>query len=325
MGTAILGAYLVLTRCLVRDGLIIGAVSTVYFVFMKFTFMPLFGTWWFDNMYDDLKADGAKGFSSIVLTLISNPSFVLRTMLTEPKFLYVLHMTVPVLALWLRRPLLWLAFLPGLVATLLVTNRPPMFQASFQYTYLWIPYVIGASIVATRRGLVGGGTLGALVLVGLALSSQMGVFPTGEKVLGGFALKTFEMNEQEKKRYEDLKKIIAQIPPHASVGATEAEGPHVSNRLVMYSLKYTLGPFPEYLLVSHPRHRGERDHVRRALESGKYGVIAREGQFTLAKRGADPNKNGPLWRKVGGGPQRARPLRNKGPSRQPKPRPQPQP
>lgn len=306
MGTAILGAYLVLTRSLVRDGLIIGAASTVYFVFMKFTFMPLFGTWWFDNMYEDLKAEGAKGFGAIVLTLVSNPAFVLRTMFTEPKFLYVLHMTVPVLALWLRRPLLWLAFLPGLVATLLVTNRPPMFQASFQYTYLWIPYVVGASIVATRRGLAGGGTFVALVLVGLSLTNQMGVFPKGDRILGGFVVKTFEMNERDAKRYADLREMIAKIPRDATVGVTEAEGPHVSNRLVMYSLKYTLGPFPEYLLVSHPRHRGERDHVRKALDSGKYGVIAQEGDFTLAKRGADPKKNGPLWRKVGGRPSKAR-------------------
>jgi uncharacterized membrane protein len=257
-------------------------------------------------MYDDLKAEGAKGFGAVVMTLISNPSFVLRTMLTEPKFLYVLHMTVPMLALWLRRPLLWMAFLPGLVATLLVTNRPPMFQASFQYTYLWIPYVVGASIVATRRGLRGSGTMAALVLVASALSNQLRVFPQGERILGGFALKTFEMTPEEKQRYKDLTEIIAMIPKDGVVGVTEAEGPHVSARPIIYSLKYTLGPFPEYLLISHPRHRGESAHVRTALESGKYGVIAQKGGFVLARRGADPKDNQVLWRKVGGQRPKAR-------------------
>src|SRR5690606_27650287 len=122
-----------------------------YFVTMKIAIMPLFGKWWFDNMYEDLKAEGAGGFGSIVLTLLSNQAFIIKTLMTEPKALYLLHMTAPVLGLWLRRPLLFMAILPGFVATLLVTNRPPLFQASFQYTYLWLAYVMGASILAIRR------------------------------------------------------------------------------------------------------------------------------------------------------------------------------
>lgn len=300
IGTAVLGTYLVLSGVIVQDGLILAGVSAVYFVSMKFGIMPLFGTWWFDNMYNDLKAEGAKGFGAVILTLISNPSFVLRTMLSEPKLLYVLHMTVPVLALWLRRPLLWMAFLPGLVATLLVTNRPPMYQSTFQYTYLWLPYVMAAAVVATPRGAKGLGTLLGLVLAASALSNQMGAFPRGDSIRGGFSTKTFEVTEEERARYEDLHAIIDMIPPDAAVAATEVEGPHVSNRLVMYSLKYTLGPFPEYLLVGRVGHRGENAHLRTALESQRYGVVAERGIFTLAKLGADPKKNASLWRKVGG-------------------------
>lgn len=300
IGLAVLGTYLVLSGVLVRDGLILAGVSSVYFVTMKFGIMPLFGTWWFDEMYNDVKAEGARGFGAVVVTLISNPSFVIRTMLTEAKFLYVLHMTVPMLALWLRRPLLWMALLPGLVATLLVTNRPPMYQSTFQYTYLWIPYVIAAAIVATRRGREGVGTLISLVVAALALTNQFGAFPRGESIRGGFSEKTFKITPDEKTRYKDLKEIIGLIPPEAVVAATEVEGPHVSSRLVMYSLKYTLGPFPEYLLVGRVAHRGENAHIRQALESNRYGVIAERGIFTLAKLGADPKKNGPLWRKVGG-------------------------
>lgn len=300
IGLAVLGTYLVLSGVLVRDGLILAGVSAVYFGAMKFGIMPLFGTWWFDEMYNDVKAEGAKGFGAVVLTLISNPSFVIRTMLSEAKFLYVLHMIVPVLALWLRRPLLWMAVLPGFVSTLLVSNRPPMFQSTFQYTYLWLPYVMAAAIVATRRGRQGFGTLVSLLVAACALTNQFGAFPRGESIRGGFLVKTFEVTPAEKTRYEDLKEIIAMIPPNAVVAATEVEGPHVSKRLVMYSLKYTLGPFPEYLLVGRVAHRGETAHLRQALESNRYGVIAEKGMFTLAKLGADPKKNGPLWRKVGG-------------------------
>lgn len=298
IGIAVLGGFLVLSGALVRDGLILAAISGVYFFGMKFGIMPLFGRWWFDNMYDDIKAQGAKGFGAVVLSLVSNPGFVLRSMMTEPKFLYVLHMTVPVLALWLRKPLLWLAFLPGLVTTLLVSNRPPMYQSSFQYTYLWVPYVIAASIVALRRGVPGKAALPALVLVAASLSHQLGVFPRGTQILGGFSPKTFEFTEADQQRYRELQEIIALIPQDATVTVTEAEGPHVSSRLILYSMKYMLGS-PDYLLVSHPHIRSEAQHLRQALESGEYGVIEQRGPFVLAQRGADTSRNDVLWRKVG--------------------------
>ncbi len=313
IGVAVLGTFLVLSGVLVRDGLILAGVSGAFFVSMKFVIMPMFGTWWFDAIYNDLKAEGAKGFGAVVLTLVSNPSFTIRTMLSEPKLLYVLHMTVPVLALWLRRPLLWMAVLPGLVSTLLVTNRPPMYQSSFQYTYLWLPYVMAAAIVATRKGREGFGTLVGLVLAATALTNQLGAFPRGDSILGGFSVKTFEISKAERKRYQDLLEIVGMIPKDAVVAATEAEGPHVSTRLIMYSLKYTLGPFPEYLLVGRVGHRGETAHLRQALESKRYGVIAEKGGFTLAKLGADPKRNGSLWRKVGG--RRPAPAPRNGPAR----------
>lgn len=300
IGIAVLGTFLVLSGVLLKDGLILAGLSVAYLVTMKFAVMPLFGHWWFDAMYEDLKAEGAKGFGAIILTLISNPSFVLRSMLIEPKFLYLLHMTVPFLALWLRRPLLWLAFLPGFVSTLMVSNRPPLYQASFQYTYIWLPYVVAASVMATKRGLKGAGSLGALLLAAAPLTHHFGVFPSGEKIMGGFSLKTFEFGEAEQLRYDQLQEIIGLMPPDAVVAVTETEGPHLSTRLIMYSLKYTLGPFPEYLLIHNVRIGGEVAHLRQALESERYGVIAQRGPFVLAQLGADPSKNGVLWRKVGG-------------------------
>lgn len=300
IGITVLGFFLLLRGVLAREGLILMLAGASYFATLKFAVMPLFGNWWFDAMYQDLKADGAKGYGAVVLTLLSNPPFTLRTMLTEPKLLYVLHMTVPLLALWLRKPLLWMAVLPGFVSTLLVTNRPPMHQISFQYTYLWLPYVFGASIVATRHGVRGVSTLASLLLVAFAASHQFGVYPRGERIQGGFILKNFEFGEKEAKQYADLQELIAMMPPDAIVSVTETEGPHVSTRLVMYSLKYTLGADPEYLLVGHAHHGGERHHIRQALESGNYGVIAQRGRFILAKRGADTRDNAVLWQRIGG-------------------------
>lgn len=300
IGIAVVGVFLVLSGTLVRDGIVMATLAGLYFVVMKFGVMPLFGRWWFDAMYDDLKSPGAKGFGAVLLTMISNPVYTLRTLLVEPKLLYVLHMTVPVLALWLRRPLLWLALLPGFVSTLLATNRPPLYESSFQYTYLWVPYVVAASILAVRSGARARATLVALLFVSVSAANQLGVFPWGERIKGGFGIKTFEVSDAEIDQINDLRDIIAIIPPDASVSASEAEGPHVSKRLVMYSLKYTLGKNPDYLLVGRHLRGSEMDHVRLALESGKYGVVAKRGPFVLAKRGASQQDNGVLWQRVGG-------------------------
>lgn len=303
IGIVVLGVFLVLGRRLVREGFSLIGIGGLYFVSMKFLIMPRFGSWWFDAMYEQLKTEGVKGFGSIVVTLLSNQAFVIGKLMTEPKALYLLHMTAPVLGLWLRRPLLLMAVLPGFVATLLVTDRPPLFQASFQYTYLWLAYVVGASILAIRRTRKWS-TLLPIVLVALSLDVQKGLLLGGDRILGGFGTKTFEISEGDRKRHEQLAEIMKLVPRHASLAVTEAEGPHVSTRLVMFSLKYSLGHSPDYLLVGHSGIRGEQHHIREALESGQYGVIATKGPYTLVKRGAPTKKNGPLLRRVGG---RARP------------------
>jgi hypothetical protein len=139
----------------------------------------------------------------------------------------------------------------------------------------------------------------ALVITAATLSYQLGAFPAGENH-GRVLAEDLRGDPADETRYAQLRSIIARIPPEATVAATEAEGPHVSSRLIMYSLKYTLGKDPEYLLVGLSRLGGEVAHIRQALESGKYGVVAQEGPFILAKRGASPASAEPLWQRIGG-------------------------
>lgn len=308
IGVCVLGVFVALSGANVRLGVLMAVVAAAYFGIVKFGVMPIFGKMWFDTIYEDIKAPGAKGFGAALLTLVTNPVFVLRTLFTEPKFLYAMHMTVPLAALWLRRPALFVAVVPGFFSTLLVTNRPPMVMSSFQYTYLWVPYVVAASILSVSLMAKGVSELAArarraaavcaLALAALACSFQYGALLGADGILGGFYERKFEANEHELKRLEQLRKIAALIPADASVAATEFEGPHVSTRLVMYSLKFTLGKDPDYILLGQVRPGSERVHLGQALQSGNYGVVAREGMFWLLKRGADPSKNKLLERRL---------------------------
>jgi len=132
-------------------------------------------------------------------------------------------------------------------------------------------------------------------LAATASSFQYGAFFGSKSILGGFGVKAFETSEAERRRLQQLRELVSRIPPSASVAATEAEGPHVSTRLVMYSLKFTLGHAPDYLVVGAVRPGGEQEHLRQALGSGEYGVVHREGPFFLLQRGADTSRNKELW------------------------------
>jgi uncharacterized membrane protein len=302
LGLIVLGVFVHFSGRLPKVGAIVAAVSLGYFVIVKFFIMPRFGLMWFDMIYEDLKAPGARGFGAVALTLLTNPGFVVRSLLTEAKLLYVLHMVVPVGALFLYRRSLWSAFLPGFVSTLLVTNRPPMSESSFQYTYLWVPYVIVAAMLGLehlrerfgRERFVA--ALSVLGFSAFALDHQMGVLFGGESIRGGFLDKTFVMSEAETRRLASLERLIRRIPENASVTASEMEGPHVSSRLVMYSLKFTLGKAPDYILIGHVGIGGEARHLGQALASRQYGLVEQDGPYYLLKRGADPSRNGPLRR-----------------------------
>lgn len=271
-------------------GMLLGSLS--YFIAIKFAIMPRFGLVWYHNVYQDLKAQGYKGYGGVVVTLLTNPVYVLRSALIGDKLLYLLHMLVPLLFLWIRRPYLWVAAVPGVFFTLMVTNRPPMYQSSFQYTFQWFPYVVVASILALRS--LRQGPLGAArqiaATIALAFTAtgagfQYGVLLGGDTIIGGFGEKRMYVTEEDRERMAKLEAITKKIPQEASVSASDAEGPHVSTRLVMYNLRYGLGPQPDYILFNDSIGGVEAQRVLEQMQSGAYGVLEEKRPFILLKRG----------------------------------------
>jgi uncharacterized membrane protein len=299
-GMVVTGLFVALTGHNPRLGTIMALAAGVYCAIVKFIVMPHFGVMWFDSIYDDLKVPDRRGFASVVYTLVSNPVFTIHKLLTEQKLLYVLHLTVPLLFLWLRRWPLLAAALPGFLFTLAVTNRPPMSDSSFQYAFLWAPYVVTASALALER--IGRrradgpsarrAALAALAAVATITSVNLGAFFGAESIRGGFGDKVLSINDSDRQRASNLGELLRRIPPDSSVVASEDVGPHVSTRLVLYSLKYTLGDQPDYMLVGRMQPSEQR-RARDALAHG-YGVIEQNGEFFLAKRGAPQTDNASL-------------------------------
>ncbi|HET6332196.1 MAG TPA: DUF2079 domain-containing protein [Polyangiales bacterium] len=285
------GLFLIATGYWPRLGAALTFFSAVWFVIVKFAIMPLAGPWWFSDIYRDLFAPGEKGYGSVVRTILVNPSYFLKTLLTEPKLIYALHMLAPLALLPLRRPALWLLAIPGFVVTLMTTSYAPTTSISFQYTTHFIPFLFAAAVLAIE---IRGRRLGpaaarasviALCLGVLCHSYVFGAILQHQSFTSGFNQLSFEITPAEQKRYADLKALTAKIPPRASVAATEQEVPHVSSRPNVFTLKITAGR-AEYLLVNRYRVGGEaRKHLEEVLQIQPYDVVATQGDFLLFRRG----------------------------------------
>lgn len=300
-GLAVVGTFLLLSGYRPTAGAIMAGISLAWFVFLRFHLMEEAGRWWFPNMYEDLWAPGEKGFRSVIKTLISNPYFTLRHVLVEKKVYYLLHLLVPVMFLPARRWYLWAAFVPGAVITLLVTDYDPPIMPTFQYVMYWAPFLFVAAVLflaeVARRVDFGPqraqAALLAMALASVVLSYNYGAFAAREKSFrSGYHTISFVFDEAQRKDYADLQELIRQIPPKASVTATERIGAHVSARRWFYSMRRGLHG-AEYLIAQKSELRLDRtkESLYDGLRKGEYGVLQRVGKFVLFKKGHDTSQN----------------------------------
>ena len=301
IGVAVIGGFLLLSGYRSFAGFVIATSAMIYFVYLRFHVMDDAGEWWYPNMYKDLWADGEKGYKSVIKTLITNPLFVLSKLVVEKKLLYLLHLLVPVAFLPARRWYLWVAFIPGIFLTLLVTNYDPPTLFSFHYVMHWAPYLFLAVPLALEslgKSLDSGlprmrAAATTMVCVSLVLTYNYGAFAARPNSLkGGYNFIDFGYEPREAERYARLHELVQMIPSDASVAATETVGPHVSSRVKMFTMRH--GPQnADFVLASSKELKLSRTRptLKAALESGQYGVVKRSAEFVLLKRGADPSQN----------------------------------
>jgi uncharacterized membrane protein len=303
IGIAVFGAFLLLTGYRPVPGLVIACVAASYFFFLRFYVMEQAGSWWFPNMYKDLWADGEKGFRSVVKTLATNPLFVLSKIIVEKKILYLLHLLVPLVFLPLRRWYLWVALLPGAFLTLLVTNYDPPVTFSFHYVMHWAPYLfLGAALAlaAIRKGpdgiLKSHAAVAALVASTIVMSFNYGAFPRREgSFKAGFNRIEFTLSDAERARFAEFMELVKDVPPDAPLAATEKVGPHLSSRVHFFSMRQ--GPQTAEYIVGSSRElklSKTRPTLKEALETGRYGVMRRIGDFALMKKGHSTAGNAQL-------------------------------
>jgi uncharacterized membrane protein len=282
IGFAVLGVYLLLIGKRTRAALIMTVVAVAYFVVIKFAVMPRFGSWWFSDLYKDLYPAGENSYGGVVKTLLTNPVFVVKTLITTDKIVLFLLVLAPLAFLPLRGGLVWMSLLPAAPFTVLTTGYGPTVQISFQYVLLFIPFLFPAAALALEgfgsaaRGRARlAGALAAVAVATFFTTRIWGAIPPGDKFRGGFhdipALRPVAASEKQKAR--DLAELAALIPKTAGVAVTDYEHPHVSTRMNAYALRNGYEG-ADYILYSEDADPGGgRDNAHRALETGAFEIL----------------------------------------------------
>jgi len=294
MGTAILGIALVLSGVRVREGAAVAVASGVYFVLMRFVIMPAVGPWGFADIYKQLFPAGESSFVGVLKTIVTNPLFTLRTLLTTDKLRYGLQILAPLAFLPLRRWSLAASIIPGAVLTFLTTEYGPTLDMGYQYGCDFVPYVFPAvalGLAAYRaepqQGLVKARAAAAtFALASLLATAVWGAFPPRQTFHSSYGFINWAPpTPQERRRLAALEAGMKLVPHDAVLAASDRELSHVSNRIECWNLAVgTQGA--DYIIYTHlDPIPPDRDQVNRAFASGwvsifdtpEIGVLKRPG------------------------------------------------
>ncbi len=288
IGLTVMGLFLVISGHRVRTGVATAAVGSLYFLALRFFVMRNHG---FAVFFKDLIPPGEPmSFGSVILTLVSNPAFVGKSLVTWEKFRYFAQIFAPLAFLPLRRPVLWILCIPGFILTLLTTAYLPTITISFQYVSNWGAYMLPATAVALslfpdtikgRRHMNAAAI--ALVVASIVSSMQWGAYSTKNTIRGGYQTVPFmPPTEVDKQRERDLQDLMAKVPEAARLCTTDRIQSHTTYHVNNWSLKDSLYDC-EYLLWSDIWGDLGNDRGAAALAAGTYELVERRTGLTLAK------------------------------------------
>ncbi len=184
----------------------------------------------FSWYYQELIPAG-EGPVSLLVTILTNPVFVLRYATTAERALYILQ---------IFSPLAFLCFLTfrggllvsyGLVVTVL-GRFLALHQIGFQYPLLLVPLALIGLLIGLdgRPPATTARALAAAALLSLIICYHYGMIYPRHNFAAGFVTYDFDYNAQDRENRRQVLALAAQIPAQASVKASEELVPHVVRR-----------------------------------------------------------------------------------------------
>ncbi len=291
----------------VRVGWMTALCCLAYFAVVKRYFMDSSdllnsgpGSYGFAYYYADLIPNG-NGARGIALTLLTNPGFVLRNILTRPKFEYAATLLVPLGFLPLAARPARTMLIYGAIFCLLA-SKPAVYSIAFQYSTLFLPLAFAVAVIALEQvpdwrivvahGLDAAKLRRALLAFALTASAlvswKLGALDPRHVFYAGFTPIAHELDPAAREQYEWVGAAAAQIPPDASVVSTQRLGPFVSSRREAYD--YPSPKRSDYLFLDEGEiPQGEAIAHAREVARGELELVTRHRMLALYRRTTGPN------------------------------------
>jgi uncharacterized membrane protein len=279
-------------------GVLTIVLSLAYFVVVKRWFMTSSGVimsgpeaYSYAYYYEEM-IPGGKGIGGLLLSLFTNPAFVVAQAFEEAKVEFLVTMFLPLLFLPFAGRGGRLLLVYGLMFCLLAT-RTAVFSTHFQYTNTILPFAFFVAPDAIKQiadgklvsayGLSGPRLQRALAVSALfasiAVTFKFGGIVDNKSFRGGFYPVVRDLGDEGRANYAFVEQMIAKIPPNASVAASNRMGPHISNRREAYFYGQKSA---EYIFLDERELKPDRKTaVKKALTEGKIVELGRRGAFVL--------------------------------------------
>jgi uncharacterized membrane protein len=242
----------------------------------------------YSYIYEDLVPNG-RGAIDVVLSLLTNPSFVARVVFTSEKMRFVTELLLPLgfLPLLAKPGRVMLVF--GALYCLLASHFA-VYSIHFHYACVVFPIAFALAPVGLEQATTGcvvrtlsleparlrRALLAGVVVASVLVSVKFGAFVDNSSFRLATGPIARGLTSDERADYEWVEAAVAKLPPGASVGVSNRLGPHVSNRESVFF--YPNGPKTEFVLV----HRGDL----RADDLGQHDDLVANGTLVpIAERG----------------------------------------
>jgi uncharacterized membrane protein len=285
-----------------RLGWITILVSLAYFAVVKRFFMnssDIFMTgkesYSYAYYYEDL-IPNRNGVGGLVLSLVTNPIFTVKTMVADAKLNFFLVLFVPLLFLPFsaRTARVMLAY--GILFCFLA-SRSAVFSPSFQYSNLILSIAFAitpAAVARLEEGAVAAyfsldgkrlarAAVAAMLVASLLVSWKFGGLVDNQAFRGGFGRVARGLTPKDKETYAWIEEQVAKVPMTVSVGVTNKMGPHISNRKDV--IFYPEARLPEWVFLDESELKGgDLDKHTKNVKEGKIVLVGRHDKMALFRQ-----------------------------------------
>ncbi|MBN2527998.1 MAG: DUF2079 domain-containing protein [Deltaproteobacteria bacterium] len=296
------GFYLFYSKQAIKTGLATMGICLAYYFAITRTVMATDETFSYDYYFEALYVGNRPLAESLVVTLLTNPMFIVRQAFTEAKLEYIIQLLLPLAALPLFAGKKRFVFFYGVAVTALVT-KPAVYNIAYQYSTFMYPFFFALTPVVlkniaegdffSRLGLdtqrVLGAVMAFILAASIGVSWNYGVFRESSAFKDGQSHFDRNPTEFQINRYKTVQKIQKMIPQEASVSASKMVGAHFATRAHIYRFKELKDTEYYILLDKDMASRKFRDKFKRFLRDNRYDLILQENEIMLFIR-KDLNK-----------------------------------